>query len=202
MLGQIVMCPRVITLFVTRLRGLHHQVRSCQRPLADPEERRPRAVPPQDGQRLRRPLPRRAVIDGERDDPGRRRGAERHRCRVGSGPAGAAVRAVGPSAAAPSQAAIPAPAPTRPRRRPGRPRRGTRGGPQASHLALSQRRQARTPQGPVSGVLAVLQQHHPLHPRPRTAPSSPLPSHVQRHPEHGPGPYRPPGVTQILRGIP
>jgi len=86
------------------------------------------------------------------------------------GPAGVAVRAVGPSAAAPSQAAIPAPAPDPPptatRPAPARnPRRST-----ASHQALSQRRQTRTPPGRVGGGPAALQQHHPAHPPPPNRP--------------------------------
>ena len=47
MLGQIGVRPGVVTLFVTRIRGLHHQVRGGLRPLTDSEERRLRAVPPQ-----------------------------------------------------------------------------------------------------------------------------------------------------------
>ena len=84
--GQIVVRPGVITLFVTRVRGLRDQVRSGLRPLADSEERRLHATPPQDLQHLRRPLPCRAVIDRERDEPGRRGGTKRRRRHVRRGP--------------------------------------------------------------------------------------------------------------------
>ena len=86
MLGQIVMRPGVITLFVTRIRGLRHQTRSGLRALADSEERRRHAAPPQDLQHLRRPLPGRAVIDRERDEPGGRLGTKRRRRHIRRGP--------------------------------------------------------------------------------------------------------------------
>ena len=80
------------------------------------------------------------------------------------GPAGAAVRAVGPSAAAACPAAIPAPAPAA-------PPTVTRAGPgeepaavhRTSHPALPNRRQARRPPGLASGIVAIPQQHQPLH---------------------------------------
>jgi hypothetical protein len=81
-LGQIVVRPGVIALLVARISSLPHQVRNCLCPLADPEERRLRGVPLQDRQHLRRPLTGRAVIDGEREEPGRRRGTEYHRRRI------------------------------------------------------------------------------------------------------------------------
>jgi hypothetical protein len=72
--GQVVMRPGVVGLFVTGVGGLPHQVGQGLRVPSDLEERRPGAVPPQDREQLRRPLRGRAVVDGERDDPGRRRG--------------------------------------------------------------------------------------------------------------------------------
>jgi hypothetical protein len=93
------------------------------------------------------------------------------------GPAGAAVRAVGPSAAAACPAAIPAPAPRRAADGDqGRPGEELAAVHRTSHPALSKRRQARRPPGPVSGIVAVPQQHQPLHPPTR----EPLPRLLSR----------------------
>lgn len=86
MLGEIVVGPRVVPLFVAVIRGPHHQAWSSLRPLADSEERRVRAAAAQDRQHPRRPLRGGTIVDSERDQMGGRRGAEGHRGRIHSRP--------------------------------------------------------------------------------------------------------------------
>ena len=77
--GQVAVGPGVVRHLVTRVRGPRYGARVGLRPHPDLEERGLGVVPPQDPEHLRRPLPRRAVIEGEGDEPGGRCGAERDR---------------------------------------------------------------------------------------------------------------------------